>query len=926
MAKGKQMKIFDQSLVMAALAAVSATVFAAPLVPGYVTDPTAIKEDLSKLTSYMPPERLKYPYVSTYYVKPTVKVGTDVKIGFYVTDFEQSKIRYLDDSFVFTAFLEYRLRGGASKVLTRKDLRSGDSQFVLKGLKPGEYEIRLWAVDQKGRESHRVIQDFRVVEPDFFTVPAAKVYTMTAADLAKYGIRNDGDFEKVVTVSPDGRSEVVKEKRAGVPGYTVTVPLDPKTGRLPVKAYEKAKVVYDPGYDRDAVERTAVANVAGLQRFLDEKAAAGFRKISLLPGVYRLSHTKSVFVPSGITLDLGKAVLKQNGFTGASSCILRIVDGTDTKLVGGTIEGDYWTHDYKGSPNNSEWPAGFEIGGDSRYCSVDGVKVVDITGYGGQHGISNAARGGVHYFLQYLPAFAPGGLDPKTGKVDASDRYRFTTDFKDLQPIRASGHDRLQISKYLGYQGIGTRSWQVTVAWYDAAKQFVSAETAWQYREMWIPANAAYLRVSVEAESVKDAQDAALTITAFRMPINCSVVRCTFDHCRCVGYAASAMRNMLFAGNTFTRSGESAARCAFDAEDGGDQMQDCYFYKNVFRENPFNNSILTCSGHNFILEKNEGSVYFWGRTHSPVVKNSVVEDATYRCDSRLRSGYGRFDGNTYTKALHLGLNDMKTRPDNWDYVISGLTFDGQAVGFDLDIGTAGRAVNCTFRNMPVRIANAFACAFENCTDGSTYMPFPSGRWSRTKAKGCKFNRFYGSYAWDRCQFEDTSFVKFWNGSVTAKECSFTGCTFGGLDGSTYDLTKCRFAGTSFREGYMDCPVTFSLKDCAVTTPDDASFVTLGLHAVGKVAFDGCSFDGSRSALDINDYRPHKPADPKNNADAKTGEIVVKGMKWKGAAGAVVTRSQDPVVSSKPLVITASGNSLPTAVVIDRNLPPTWKLK
>ena len=85
------------------------------------------------------------------------------------------------------------------------------------------------------------------------------------------------------------------------------------------------------------------------------------------------------------------------------------------------------------------------------------------------------------------------------------------------------------------------------------------AETAWQYREMWIHEGAAFLRVSVEAESLDAADKAGLVLAAFRFPANCTVARCTFDNCRCVGYAASAMKNMLFAENFFTRSGESAA-------------------------------------------------------------------------------------------------------------------------------------------------------------------------------------------------------------------------------------------------------------------------------------------------------------------------------------------------------------------------------
>ena len=886
-----------------------------------------MKGAAGKDASYQPPKRLRYPYVSTYYVKPTVKAGDAVTIGFFVTDFDSSKIRFLDDSHRFTAFLEYRAKGGKAKIRTLKDLPSGDAEFTLKGLKPGEYEMRLWAADEKGRESHRVIHDFRVLAAEDLAIPGDKVYAMTAADLAAYGIRNDGDLEKVVYQGTDA-TEVVKEKRAGVPGYTVTVPLDPATGKPPVKAHEKATIVYDEGYDKAAVERTAVANAEGLQRLLDEKAAAGFRKVVLLPGTYRLSHEKSLLVPDRLTLDLGQATLKQNGFTGASSCMVRLSSAIDAHLVSGTLEGDYWEHDYAGSPKNSEWPAGFEIGGDSWYCPVEGVTVADITGYGGQNGIRQDAKGDLGFFVEGLPAFAPGGLDPKTGEVDAADKYRFTTDFKDLGTITGEkGRRRLQISAYLGYQGIRTRSWQMTVAWYDAERNFLSAETAWQYREMWIPEGAAFLRASVEAESAEAANEAGLRATAMRIPVNCAVRNCRFEHCRCVGYAASAMKNMLFEGNFFTRSGESAARCAFDAEDGWDQMQDVYFLKNAFRDNPINNSILTCAGHNFVLEENEGDIYLWGRTHSPCVRNNAVGQGTYRCDSRLRSGYARFEGNAYSKGFVLGLNESKDRPDKWDHVLSNRAFDGGEGAFVVEVGAAGRAVGCTFRNMAVRIANAYACVLENCTDGNTYRPYPAGRWREVTAKDSKFTRFFQTNGWERCRFENTKIEQFFGGHVTARDCEFANCSLFGLGSATIRLSGCTLDGTTVQGNYWEKPADLQFLKCAIRTRDDAPFLKLGVYTIGKILFDRCTVSGGRSLVDVSDLRPISIPPNAQNPDELPGGIALRKTKWTGEATTVVAHgAPGGALSPKRISIVDQDNAWPEGVAVATDLLPTWELK
>lgn len=900
--------------------------FAQPVLPGYLTDPSVVKGALAKETGYQTPERLKYPYISTYYVKPTVAAGECVTVGFFVTDFDSSKIRFLDDSHRFTAFLEYRQKGGGSKVLTLKNLKSGDAAFNLGALGIGEYEMRVWAVDAKGRESHRVIHDFRVLPLSEIRISEKQVYRMTAADLSAYGIRNDGDLEKLVFIETNGERRIVKEKRAGVPGYTVTVAMDPKTGKLPIGACKKSEIVYDEGYDKAAVEADAVKTAAGLNRLIAEKAAAGFRKVVLLPGTYRVSWTNSVEIPSGMTLDLAGAVLKQNGFTGSGSVIVRFASVKDAHLTGGTLEGDYWEHDYANSPNNSEWPTGFYIGGDSWYCSVENVKIVDITGYGGQNGIAKDSKGWLSFFFERLPRFAPGGLDPKTGTVDATDRFRFTTDFKDLGTVLAKGRRRVQISKHLGYQGRLTRSWNMTVAWYDAAKRFISAETAWQYREMWIPEGAAYVRVSVEEESAAAADKAPLVLTAFRYPINCAVKNCVFKRCRCVGHAASAMKNMLFEGNFFTESGESAACCAFDAEDGWDQMQDVYFLKNVFRDNPRNNSILTCAGHNFILEENEGDIYFWGRTHSPCVRKNIIGSATYRCDSRLNSGYGRFEGNRYIKAVRVGVNDKRT--DNWDYVLSGLDIDGGGESSVLEVGAAGRVVNCRFRNMAVGVANAYASSFENCTDSSGHLPFPGGRWFAVTVKDCVFNRFSQTNDFENCRFSGSKLSSFNGGRFLVKKCSFSDCMFFGLRRSFFVFDDSTFDRSRISGNWWDPPSDFFFRNCTIATADDSGFLCLGGYTVGRIGFDGCTVSGVRELVDIKDLRRIlflPKSNIETNPDTMPGTVAFRRIKWMSSAKTVLSHVKDANPSPKKIKILDKENVWPEDVAVAVDLPQSWEL-
>ena len=891
------------------------------VLPGWLTDPTAMKEAIGGKAGYQTPEALKFPYISTYYVKPTVTPDEAVKVGVYVTDFEHSKIRLLDDSHRFTAFLEYRPKGGRPKVLTLKGLRSGDAEFSLGRLPVGEYELRVWAIDAKGRESHRVIHDFRVVSAADLAIPAGKVYKMTAADLAAYGIRNDGDLEKVVYVGSDGARRVVKEKRPGVPGYTVTVPLDPKTGKLPYRAFSKAEVVYDAGYDKDLVESTAVATAAGIQKLIDEKAAAGFRKLVMLPGVYRISHESPILMPDRFTWDLGKATLKLNQFHGEKCVMVRMASAIDAHVTGGAIEGDYWAHDYT-SPKDSEWVNGFHISGDSWYCSFDGVTIREIAGYGGSNHIEKDHRGALAFFCEALPKYTAGGLDRKTGNVDATDAHRYTSDFFDLGKITGKlGRRRLQISKFLGYQGVRTRSWQVTVCWYDAAKEFLSAETCWQYREMWIPEGAAFMRVSVEAESLEDAcpksYTDALQATAMRYPVNCAIRNCRFERCRCVGYAAAQMKNWIFEGNFFTESGEAEAKCAFDAEDGADQMQDVYFLRNKFRDNPINNSILTCAGHNFILEQNDGSIHFWGRTHSPCVRGNAIEQATYYCDNRIRSGYGRFAGNTYSKGLRLGLNDWKDRPDNWDEVLSNETFDGSKGDFAIEVGNAGRLVGCVLKDMKkVGIGNAQACVIDGCKGW-----MPRTRWIECTVKDSSFNGVYFTNTWKNCRFSGFKVDNIGKGTVVGRKCEFSDSVLAGFNNGLVAMKDCSFDASQLDGGFFQDPSTILFRNCRIRTCDNASFVNVGVNCVGRFTFDGCEVAGRNSLVHVKEVRPHK-------ADAESGTIVLKNLKWKNESGEVVTHRPVPkeAYSRKKLLVDARTSRLPPGVKPADEVFPTWEVR
>ena len=324
------------------------------------------------------------------------------------------------------------------------------------------------------------------------------------------------------------------------------------------------------------------------------------------------------------------------------------------------------------------------------------------------------------------------------------------------------------------------------------------------------------------------------------------------------------------------------------------------------------------------MEKNEGDVYFWGRTHSPCVRDNSIGRGTYRCDSRLRSGYGRFDGNRYAKGVELGINEGKDRPDNWDYVISRETFDGDKDKFTLEVGRAGRLVGCTFRNMPaVSVANAFACSFENCKGWLANV-----RWTDVTVKDSEFKNFFFTNVWNRCRFQDTRFESVGHSTLIARNCDFTNSKLSGFNSSTIGLKDCTFGGSAIESGWWNRPADLVFKNCKIATRDDLPFLKTGVYAIGNIRFDGCSVTGKQSLVHVGDLRPHQDASPATSPDLQPGEILLKGLKWSGESKTVVTHSsgRNEALSSKKITIDGSSATLPSSIAVATDLFPSWKVK
>lgn len=654
--------------------------------------PAAVQDDGAEMH--------KVPYLATYYIKPIVAPGEEVTIRFYVTDYDHKEYRENITDEVFTV----RVRIEGQDEIVQTGLKAGDHSLSLGSFQEeGEVRFSLLATDQHGRNSHELFNFFLVRSE-----VALREYVVTAADLSDYGIRNDDDYEirKVVTLNlekpdPESVRKALPDAAAAIeapPDKYVVIIADTEGTGEPGNWWQATIVKYGERYDRDAVAAQAKATREGLQKLLDEKAAAGFTRVRLLPGIYRVDHTGTLYIPSGLTVDLNGATLKLNPHAGHKSLMVALNNTVDSHLINGVIEGDYYGHDYEHSEHNSEWVCGIAIEGGARYSSFRDLVVKDIVGYGGSNGIAKSRDGSLGFTYtppRALGEFTLGDIDRRTGAPRPS-AVRSTCGLVDIPTpgvidaqTQRPHPEYLQVGIYLGYQGNPCGTWNIVCHFYRQDETFLKSVDAYLYRRVRIPAGAAKMRVTI----LNNATPNNLSVYYFRTPTHCAFQNIRFENNRCVGLAQAAMNDMLVENCTFTRSGQTLARCAYDAEDGWDMMQDVTFRNLRFFDNP-HNEFLTCAGHNFVVENLTGKVFIWNRTNGFVLRNSQnVASLTIGPGQRSRTGYYRVYGNTFRG--NVTINPPEKPEQAWKLVIRDSTIAGRASG------PGGRFLKCEIFGGPL---------------------------------------------------------------------------------------------------------------------------------------------------------------------------------------------------------------------------------
>ena len=363
-------------------------------------------------------------------------------------------------------------------------------------------------------------------------------------------------------------------------------------------------------------------------------------------------------------------------------------------------------------------------------------------------------------------SFKLGDINIKTGEPIESTN-RTTSDFISIEGYDGIGY--LSVSRYLGYQGNSCNTWNMIAHFYDGEQKYISSADSYFYRRIGVPDGAKYMKVTILEESYPT----DLSVQYFMVPTHCSFKNIKFENNRCVGLAQSAMKDMLVENCEFTKCGQSSAKCAYDAEDGWDMMQDVTFRRLNFHDNP-NNDFLTCAGHNFVIEDMiDGKVHFWERTNSYVVRDcNNLDNASLGHTSRKRSGYVRFCNNTingninieaaqendtcsltvndcniYGRAentidtgLYLRCNIGKSniKDNNWNISLGSGNFKDCTISNKSGENMGGIYENCTFENIRGNIHGTFNISNSTINNWVTYAGAYDPSYNFTN---CELNNF-----------------------------------------------------------------------------------------------------------------------------------------------------------------------------------------
>ncbi len=700
------------------------------------------------------------PYISTYYFNPKPLTTDTIQIPLYLTDYAQSE--YLKNDTTKKLDLIYEI-DGVKKTIS--DVPLGDYTLTIGKLSAGMHRLSLQALDKTtGLKSHKLNNELWVVTS--YDIPASKVYKMTTADLSAYGINN-----------------------------------------------------------QDSKNATDLINTRdGLTKLFADKQAAGFEKIVLVKGTYRINGENAretcIKIPSHFTVDMNGSTFKLDTITRESSgCIVLMDDVIDAHLENGILEGDRYERqalnlerDGLGEAINTVLIKG------GKYCSLNDLTIKNTTG----HTIWSLPV--MDLSLQYkLKGFTNTAIIG--GKEVASSKYS-TSAKVDLTKYISwdANEDYFYIGFPAGYRGIRTKSAIVYVSFYNASEAFMETVEACQFRKVAIPQNAKYARVTVYDTNIvdSDAQE-GIYLYPRRLGDYHELKNISFENTRTCAIATTSCSNFLIEDITYTNCGDSITPLPVDFEDGWDECQDVYYRNNevVSKADHTTTTIVDNAGFNHVYENCiNHQITVNGRLTGVVVRNmnDVRNTVEWDIGKKICNSYGRIYNNN----------------------CGAITFykkDKNGVGI-ADLSTLGEAELAEIINFNVK-----NCTIQNGSNANSN--YCNAYAEKITYEGCTFTNFAGKNAVFRnCTIQPTGYMN--------DKLYFYDCTFKALDDREkiiLNLNAPRDAKRVFDNCKFEGKVTIGTENFHTGTFtncdfDDVNFEVAVDSKEGKILFDNCTINSS----------------------------------------------------------------------------------
>lgn len=595
----------------------------------------------------------RVPFIATVHLERTVEQGTAPKFKFYLTDFDNKDYTYDDNSEIFEVKL------WLDNVLQHTGTYGpGEHEITLPTMNTATDEVRLaiQAKDSQNRKSDLLFQRFRVIDPVAHVITPAQIYSPSASTLqTNFGVYNN--------------------------------------------------------------DTNAATTTTGLTALMQWSNSNGYRKVILPTGTYRLDAAYTVKVADRLTLDLNGSTFKLEPTNDGFSMMVEIAHAYDSHVINGTIEGDLVGHDYSVDPV-SAGTRGIRLAQGAEYSSFENLTIKNIVGYGTNTHLDYVGRV-APWNLSHNPQKSVGPLvlgeiDETTGLYVASTDRVYTPTAIDISTFMSS-YGFIQYGKFGGYGSNPVDNWVYRASFYDASGTYISSMQGYLYRRMYPPANAKSVKFTLFSNI--PLANKATDVFNNRVPYNCDFINLTHKDIRVAGMVPSGFNNLLVTGCTWENCGWANTKCAFDAEDGWDGMQDLVFRGNTFLTNP-NAEFITVGGHNFLIEDNVMKFANTARSGSLHVRNNTIKSAYFRFGPFSRSAYPRIYNNTVE-----GLTNIDTDYDDFDreycirendlmvgFVSTGgssrdVTNKMFAYKCDIPGGSVnGRAVGCTINNIATNSA------------------------------------------------------------------------------------------------------------------------------------------------------------------------------------------------------------------------------